>query len=164
MPKGLAIFYLASILLAMLAASASSLGSNNCFNIIHKRRRSVKSIQDDEVQLASHRQGDKLTQTLDESVKSKPTSMSRSPPLQKGGNNGWTRMLADSVARTSSWRLALLFHVCLFAARCRGANLKVRKLLVAFYRKRGKISKQNIEQMVEVYHSKGGNFTKLNKP
>lgn len=92
--RGITALYLYAVILAVLAASASSMGANNCFNVIKKRRRSVKTVEDKEVQQACQREADKVVHTLDENVKS--VGRRRSPPTKKV-ETGWGLIVPASV-------------------------------------------------------------------
>ena len=98
MKKGISL-YLCILFLGVLTASVSALGSNNCFTVVKKRRRSVKAVEDKEVQLASHRESEKVTEGMDENKKS--TGRRRSAP-RKTSANGWDRMISGSLPQVST--------------------------------------------------------------
>lgn len=88
--------YVFAIIVGTLSSAVSSLGSNNCFTIVKKRRRSVKSAENKEVQLASHRESEKVTQVLDDSKKSVGRRRSQQG---KESTSGWERMISNSMPK-----------------------------------------------------------------
>jgi hypothetical protein len=99
MRKGTNLLYLCAIIMVSMIASASSLGSNNCFSVAEKRRRSLKSMEEKEVQLVSNKEADHVTKDLDEKVKA--GSRRRSAP-SKETESGWDRMISASLPKAAN--------------------------------------------------------------